>query len=160
MNRSPQPASNPVSKLIKPAGTNTPCQLAVIKSLLKVCFLLPPPIAFVPDVDECKEKGAVCGDQGVCVNTLGSYTCACQPGYRGNGTHCEGKQLAVTFHGTQMAAPPTPLRVHQGVGWLCSGGFCCSPGPGSHELTATHIFLSCSICGYRNVDEQSMCANM
>lgn len=28
----------------------------------------------------------------MCENTLGGYKCVCEPGYRGNGTHCEGKQ--------------------------------------------------------------------
>lgn len=50
----------------------------------------------VPDVDECAESPAVCDGQGVCENTLGSYKCVCRPGYRGNGTHCEGRQLALT----------------------------------------------------------------
>lgn len=54
----------------------------------------------VPDVDECTESPAVCAGQGVCENTLGSYKCVCRPGYRGNGTHCEGKQLVLTsLHG-------------------------------------------------------------
>lgn len=54
----------------------------------------------VPDVDECTESPAVCDGRGVCENTLGSYKCVCRPGYRGNGTHCEGKQLAPTsLHG-------------------------------------------------------------
>lgn len=54
----------------------------------------------VPDVDECTESPAVCDGQGVCENTLGSYKCVCRTGYRGNGTHCEGKQLVLTsLHG-------------------------------------------------------------
>lgn len=47
-------------------------------------------------MDECTESPAVCDGQGVCENTLGSYKCVCRPGYRGNGTHCEGKQLVLT----------------------------------------------------------------
>lgn len=47
-------------------------------------------------MDECAESPAVCDGQGVCENTLGSYKCVCRPGYRGNGTHCEGKQLVLT----------------------------------------------------------------
>lgn len=51
-----------------------------------------------PDVDECLESPAVCGDgPGVCENTLGSYKCLCPAGYQGNGTHCEGSSLASGF---------------------------------------------------------------
>jgi hypothetical protein len=32
------------------------------------------------DVDECL-SGSSCGPNSVCVNTNGSYTCACTPGY-------------------------------------------------------------------------------
>lgn len=56
-----------------------------------------------PDVDECTESPAVCDGQGVCENTLGSFKCICRPGYRGNGTHCEGKQLLLTsLHGKSV----------------------------------------------------------
>ena len=78
----------------------------------------------------------MCGAQGVCANTLGSYTCACQPGYRGNGTHCQGKQLAVTFHGIQMAAPRTPLRsIREEAGRVSGGGLLFPPG------TRPHVFF-------------------
>lgn len=54
----------------------------------------------VPDVDECVESPVLCEGQGLCENTLGSYKCVCPPGYRGNGTHCEGKQLVLmSLHG-------------------------------------------------------------
>lgn len=46
----------------------------------------------VPDVDECLENPAACGGHSVCENTLGGYKCVCAAGYRGNSTHCEGKQ--------------------------------------------------------------------
>uniref|UniRef100_A0A3Q4A914 EGF-like domain-containing protein n=1 Tax=Mola mola TaxID=94237 RepID=A0A3Q4A914_MOLML len=46
-----------------------------------------------PDVDECVERPAVCDGPVVCENTMGSYKCVCPPGYRGNGSHCEGKLL-------------------------------------------------------------------
>lgn len=61
------------------------------------------PSLSVPDVDECLESPAVCDGQGVCENTLGSYKCVCRPGYRGNGTHCEGKQLMqMSLHGKTL----------------------------------------------------------
>lgn len=40
------------------------------------------------DVDECKGKNA-CASGATCTNTIGSYTCACNPGYEGNGTFCQ-----------------------------------------------------------------------
>ncbi len=43
------------------------------------------------DVDECVEEQHVCVGRGECENTLGSYRCVCQRGYRGNGTHCAGE---------------------------------------------------------------------
>lgn len=42
------------------------------------------------DVDECLESPELCDGQAVCENTLGSYKCVCQAGYRGNGSHCVG----------------------------------------------------------------------
>lgn len=34
------------------------------------------------DVDECKKNP--CKNSGICMNTMGSYTCKCQPGYSGH----------------------------------------------------------------------------
>ena len=32
-----------------------------------------------------------CNPQATCTNTVGSFTCACNPGYSGNGVSCSGK---------------------------------------------------------------------
>uniref|UniRef100_A0A3P8XCC5 EGF-like domain-containing protein n=1 Tax=Esox lucius TaxID=8010 RepID=A0A3P8XCC5_ESOLU len=57
------------------------------------------------DVDECKEMPEVCVGQGMCENTLGSYRCVCQRGYRGNGTHCEDdNECASGRHGCDTNA--------------------------------------------------------
>lgn len=40
------------------------------------------------------ENPGTCGGHSVCENTLGGYKCVCAAGYRGNGTHCEGKQTS------------------------------------------------------------------
>ena len=32
-----------------------------------------------------------CHVDATCTNTDGSFTCACKPGYTGNGTDCTGK---------------------------------------------------------------------
>lgn len=43
----------------------------------------------VIDENECKYRP--CDVFAHCTNTLGSFTCTCFPGYRGDGLHCEGK---------------------------------------------------------------------
>ena len=45
------------------------------------------------DIDECTEDLDDCDPNAMCTNTNGSYTCACNEGYSGNGTTCEGKRL-------------------------------------------------------------------
>lgn len=41
------------------------------------------------DIDECKAGGGNdCGANATCTNSPGSYTCACKPGYGGNGVTC------------------------------------------------------------------------
>lgn len=43
------------------------------------------------DIDECVLGIGSCGSNGVCLDTFGSYTCVCDPGYTGNGTECISK---------------------------------------------------------------------
>ena len=45
-------------------------------------------------MDECVQNGHFnhdCHDNATCTNTDGSFTCACNDGYEGNGTQCTGK---------------------------------------------------------------------
>ena len=35
------------------------------------------------DVDECKEGIDICDKNAACTNNIGSYSCACNNGYRG-----------------------------------------------------------------------------
>ena len=42
------------------------------------------------DIDECAAGTASCDDDADCINSEGSYTCSCRPGYTGDGKHCEG----------------------------------------------------------------------
>ena len=43
------------------------------------------------DIDECALGIGVCGANGACVDTIGSFTCVCDPGYTGNGIQCISK---------------------------------------------------------------------
>ena len=43
------------------------------------------------DEDECLSGEADCHQTlGLCTNVIGNYTCACKPGYMGDGIECEG----------------------------------------------------------------------
>ena len=41
------------------------------------------------DIDECSIS-TPCDTNAQCLNTPGSYSCLCNAGYAGNGTHCTG----------------------------------------------------------------------
>ena len=40
------------------------------------------------DIDECMDT--ICHTNGTCSNTIGSYSCACNSGYTGDGKDCTG----------------------------------------------------------------------
>ncbi|KAI3853940.1 hypothetical protein MKX03_024166 [Papaver bracteatum] len=42
------------------------------------------------DIDECKESTSLCHEENTCINTLGSYFCACPAGYQGDGKKLDG----------------------------------------------------------------------
>ena len=43
------------------------------------------------DINECSEGTDDCHVNAMCLNTNGSFTCACIVGYIGNGSNCTGK---------------------------------------------------------------------
>ncbi|CAK8696725.1 unnamed protein product [Clavelina lepadiformis] len=49
----------------------------------------PPDAPTCEDIDECREQPSVCHIKATCTNTRGGYSCECQPGYQGNGQHCQ-----------------------------------------------------------------------
>ena len=51
-------------------------------------FGLPP-----SDVDECAADALLCGSNGVCNNTVGSYTCSCKDGYQMVDSTCTSEWL-------------------------------------------------------------------
>lgn len=57
------------------------------KFIVKICF---------SDIDECRTIPDLCKN-GLCINTLGSYRCVCNKGYKADksGTQCVGKYSQV-----------------------------------------------------------------
>ena len=55
-----------------------------------LCFFLP-----TTDINECDDTNSTgCDTLATCTNAIGSYTCNCNMGYRGDGKTCEGKHKA------------------------------------------------------------------
>ena len=49
-------------------------------------------VLHISDVDECLSEGVnQCHEMAECENSVGNYTCTCQPGYTGDGFHCQCK---------------------------------------------------------------------
>ena len=48
-------------------------------------------IQFCIDVDECAMPSHDCSAQSDCANVIGSFQCACQPGFTGDGKTCQGR---------------------------------------------------------------------
>ncbi|XP_065182322.1 fibrillin-1-like [Sycon ciliatum] len=67
------------------------------------------------DVDECDLRVDGCTGVASCVNTLGSFRCTCPPGYKANGTGCEGPVRApkriLSGHGGDAVRPRSFRRV-------------------------------------------------
>lgn len=67
----------------------------VEKRFCKVClypesFFVYNPIIIMTDKDECEEGTHDCSANADCVNTEGSYSCKCLPGFTGDGKQCTG----------------------------------------------------------------------
>lgn len=45
----------------------------------------------ISDVNECERGLDNCISTADCTDTIGNFTCACKPGYSGDGSTCTGK---------------------------------------------------------------------
>ena len=68
------------------------------------------------DVNEC--VGEPCGLNANCTNTIGSFMCACQAGYEGNGTNCTGT--------VYVYLTVDKSRLHSSVMHIAVGCFFCN----------------------------------
>ena len=68
-----------------------PRHIAISKSDWQGQALSLLPLQSIPaDVDECVSQSP-CDSNALCTNILGSYTCACNDGYTGDGRTCTGE---------------------------------------------------------------------
>ena len=49
----------------------------------------------IPDINECTAGTDNCDTNAHCINTPGSFTCACNQGYSGNGVTCTGMYYTI-----------------------------------------------------------------
>ena len=70
--------------------------IRLLQGALLVCTLVMPAmrnvVKYLLDNDECVEQSP-CDDSAVCINNPGSFTCACNEGYSGDGMTCTGQSF-------------------------------------------------------------------
>jgi len=76
----------------------------------------------VADINECATNNGGCSSDASCTNTEGSFTCACLPGYSGNGVTCTcGGTMTATEGGTlRSPSYPAPYPANQYCVWQIS----------------------------------------
>ena len=50
------------------------------------------------DINECQIGDDNCHENAQCINTEGSFTCFCKPGYTGDGVICTSKWQVLFYH--------------------------------------------------------------
>ena len=66
---------------------------------------------FGTDIDECQEMKISCQSHSRCVNSIGSYKCVCNQGFRKNGTQCLGERALGLFELRFICILSIPLRL-------------------------------------------------
>lgn len=96
------------------------------------------------DVNECEEGTHDCDANAQCTNTQGSYTCACNDGYSGDGKSCTDKdECATGTHNCNKNAACT----NTAGSFACT----CNEGYSGDGVTCTEgcPTAECPVCDYR-----------
>ena len=59
------------------------------------------------DVNECATDALLCGANGVCTDTVGSYTCSCKDGYQMVGSSCTSELGCLAHHSFSLPSAPS-----------------------------------------------------
>ena len=70
-----------VWKATKGRESSVSVSYSKVSDHLKVCL-------YYADIDECTVMPDLCGENGVCTDTSGNYTCGCLEGYEREGELC------------------------------------------------------------------------
>uniref|UniRef100_A0A8C1IP79 Fibrillin 1 n=1 Tax=Cyprinus carpio TaxID=7962 RepID=A0A8C1IP79_CYPCA len=92
------------------------CPLPGTTQYKKMCPLGPGYTTDGQDIDECKVMGNLCKN-GQCLNTLGSFSCVCKPGYT---TDIRGTQCVDVDECVQAPKPCNFICKNTDGGYLCS----------------------------------------
>jgi hypothetical protein len=74
----------------------------------------------ITDSDECTLHNGGCSVNATCTNILGSRTCACNPGYRGDGVSCVESPATLTVTAPNDGEQWTAGTL-QTITWTSSG---------------------------------------
>ena len=94
------------------------------------------------DIDECADGTDTCDPNATCTNTAGSFSCACNPGYMGDGLVCTAvgafvscadvlRALPGATHGVYSIAPDGSqfVQITNNIAWELRPVFLRARGP-------------------------------
>ena len=67
----------------------------VLRVLLNALVIVSVLIKTSADINECLPNGGRGPCDQICTNTLGSFSCSCQPGYAVSGYACNGENMCM-----------------------------------------------------------------
>ena len=95
------------------------------------------------DINECERDDDNCHENAQCINTEGSFTCFCNPGYTGDGVTCTSKwQLLFIVFVYLMNCLIQPVDVNEcELGThICNSSANCTDTDGSFNCTCREGF--------------------
>ena len=124
----------------------------------EVMFLVFYHIMYISDINEC-EGPSPCDENAQCANTIGSFTCACNEGYGGDGMTCTGQiftaefrtwgiwVLALDYPVQPMIYFTEPAQLHIIVSRSCSSVLPGSGNTGSYLVSRSQPSVPASVSG-------------